>query len=454
MSLKLINIAKTALFAQRGALEIVGHNTANVETEGYVRQRPVLASIAGAVSGEAGGGTEIVDIQLLRDELLATQIRGERGALGQERAMRGTLTQVEQLFTDVSGGGVALRIEEMFDAWSDLGLDPTSPACRAQVVERSRIAAETISDRWRSLDNLRVQIDERLGEMVDRVNSLASEVAEINRSIASATPGSGTNDLITRREGLVSELADLCGAETVQQENGVADVIIGGRRLVEHAQVNELQLVPDPAQPGLHLVSMGGAVSPDGLRGEIAGRLQARDEMIPDYMTYLDTLAQTLADEVNALHGAGQDLAGNLGGDFFAYDATRPAATLDVLDAVVADPSLIAAAQTAVIESDGTNALAINDLRNQRVLTGGAVTLSQFAGELISTIGLDAEAAQTRLDSRELLVESLQSAYSSQSGVSLDEEALDLIRYQQAYTAASRLMQTALDMMQDVLELT
>ncbi len=454
MSLRLINIARSALFAQRGALEIIGHNTANVATEGYVRQRPVLAAIPGVVSGGAGGGAQLVDIELLRDEMLATQIRGESGTLGRERALRETLVQVEQLFTDVSAGGVAARIEEMFDAWSDLGLDPTSAACRAQVVERSRIAADTISERWHALDELRVQIDDRLGVMVDRVNSLASEVAQINQAIGSAALGSGAGDLTIRRDGLVSELADLCGAETVKQENGVVDVVVGGRRLVEHAQVNELSLVPDPAQPGLHLVSLGGAVSPDGLRGEIAGRIQARDELIPGYMAHLDTLAQTLADEVNALHAAGQDLDGNPGGDFFDYDPTRPAATFDVLDAIVGDLRLVAAAQTGVIESDGTNALEINDLRNQRVFSGGTASFSQFAGELISTIGLDAEAAQTRLDSRELLVEGLQSAYSSQSGVSLDEEALDLIRYQQAYTAAARLMQTALDVMQDVLELT
>ena len=454
MSLRLINIARSALFAQRGALEIIGHNTANVETPGYVRQHPVLASIPGAITGEAGGGVELTDIRLLRDEMLATQIRGETGTLGRERALRSTLLQVEQVFTDVSAGGLALRIEEMFDAWADLGLSATSSTCRENVVERARLAADSISERWHALDNLRVEIDARLGASVDRANSLAAEVARINQTIGGAGPGSARNDLITRREALIGELAGLCGAEAIEQEDGIVDLLIGGRRFVEHAQVNELRLVPDPAQPGMHLVALGQTVSPEGLRGEIAGRIEARDEFIPGYMQHLDTLAATLTDEVNALHSGGQDLAGNAGGNFFTCDATRPAATLNVLSTIIADPDLIAAAQSDVVESDGTNALAINELRNRRLFFGGTETLSGAACELISTLGIDAEAAQTRLDSRELLLEGLQSAYTDQAGVSLDEEALDLIRYQQAYTAASRLMQTALDMMQAVIELT
>ena len=454
MSVRLIAIAKSALFAQRAALEVVGHNVANVETAGYVRQRPVLSAIPGAVTGEAGGGVELVDIKLLKDAMLATQIRGESGTLGGERAARETLLQVEHIFTDVTQGGMALRIEEMFDAWSDLGLDPTSATCRSQVVERSRLVADTIADRWQSLADLRQEIDLRLSVTVDRANALAREVAQINLEIGSTGSISGRNDLEVRRDGLIDELAELCGAQAIEQPSGVVDVLIGGRRLVEHTRVTELELVPDPSAPGLHLVSLGGEVSPQGLRGEIAGRLQVRDAQIPAYMQHLDTLARTLADEINAIHASGQDLSGGPGADLFEYDASRPAATLNVRAAVIADRSLIAAARSDVVESDGTNALAINDLRNTRVLSGGTATLSQFAAELISTVGLDAQSAQTRLDSRQLLVRSLQDAYSNQAGVSLDEEALELIRHQQAYTAASRLMSVALETMDAIFALT
>ncbi len=454
MSVRLLTIAKSALFAQRAALEVVGHNVANVETDGYVRQRPVLSAIPGAVTGEAGGGVELVDIKLLRDALLSTQIRGESGTLGQERAARETLLQVEHVFTDVTHGGIALRIEEMFDAWADLGLDPTSATCRAQVVERSRLAADTIVARWQSLADLRQEIDLRLRTTVDRVNALAREVARINLEIGSTASISGHNDLEIRRDGLINELAELCGAQAIEQENGIVDVLIGGSRVVEHTRVTELQLVSDPSQPGLHLVSLAGEVSPRGLRGEIAGRLQVRDALIPAYMSDLDTLAGALANEINALHSAGQDLLGNPGADLLEYDSGRPAATLNVCGAVLDDLSLIAAARSDVIESDGTNALAINDLRNTRLLEGGSTTLSQFAAGLISTVGLDAQVAQTRLDSRRLLVQSLQDAYSNQAGVSLDEEALELIRHQQAYTAASRLMSVALETMDAIFALT
>ncbi len=449
----MINIASTALSAQRAALEVIGHNTANAQTDGYLRQDPVLAAIPGFVPGGAGGGVELADIRLLRDELLMAQVRHESGDLGRERSLRAALVQVEGLFTDVSQGGLALRIEEMFDAWADLGLDPAGAACRAQVVERSKLAAETIADRWQGLADLRVKIDQRLRDLVGRVNALAGEVAALNRQVGTVAGPGGRNDLITRRDALIGELAQLCGAETIPQEDGVVDVLVGGVRLVEHDQVNAFELIDDPAQPGLHLVSLGGQAPPQALRGEMAGRLQARDELMPTYQAQLDTLARMLADEINARHAAGLDLSGNPAGDFFEYDPTRPAASLRVRAEIIADISLIAAAQSTVVETDGTNALAIDNLRHSRLLSDGTATFSEYCGELIAGVGIDAQAAQTRLDSRELLLGNLQTEMSQQSGVSLDEEALELIRYQQAYTAASRLMSVALEMMDLVVQL-
>jgi flagellar hook-associated protein 1 FlgK len=97
--------------------------------------------------------------------------------------------------------------------------------------------------------------------------------------------------------------------------------------------------------------------------------------------------------------------------------------------------------------------MAIDDLRNHRLLSAGTATCSQFSADLISTVGIDAQAAQTRLDSRQILVRRLQDEYANQAGVSLDEEALELMRYEQAYMAASRLMNTALEMMDAILQL-
>jgi len=230
-------------------------------------------------------------------------------------------------------------------------------------------------------------------------------------------------------------------------------VLIGGRRLVQQDRVTALELVDDPAQPGLYLVALGGQAPPDGLRGEIAGVLSARDEAIPRYLAALDTLARTLADELNARHTAGFDLSGDPAPVFFAYDPARPAASLHVADEVAADPARIGAAAAPTAATDGANALAIEDLRSRRFLAGGAATVSEFCADLIATVGIDAGAAHTRLQSRALLAQNLQAQYRSQGGVSLDAEALELIRYQQAYTAASRLVATALEMMDALLQL-
>ena len=447
MSLRLLNIARTSLLSHRAALEIIGQNTANVETPGYVRQRPILSPLPD------GGGVEVTDVHRLTDELLLAQKRYQSGWLGQDAATSAALDQVEHIFTDVLDGGMASRIEEMFDAWADLGLSPTSAAAREQVIQRAELAAGSISERWQGLNDLRFEIDQRLGTMVEQANRLAYQIDEANRQLVSVGSPSAANDIMSQRDVLVDELSEMCGAEVIRQENGVVDVVIGGLRIVELGAVSELRLVPDPSQPGMHLIALGGITLGGELRGEMAGRLRARDDLMPDYMVRLDQLAQTLADEVNSLHTAGFDLAGNPGEDFFEYDAAAPGASLKVRDAIQADNSLIAASADATANGDGTNALAIDDLRNSRMLVSGTTTLAEFAGDIVAEVGIDGAAARTRLDGRQTLVDNLREAHASRTGVSLDEEALELVRYQQAYGASAKLLSVAIDLMDQIMQL-
>lgn len=453
MSLRLLNIARTALLAHRTALEVVGQNTANVQTPGYTRQRPVLQALPSAVPGQAGGGVEVADIQRLTDSLLTAQIRYHAGWLGQEQAARATLEQVEQIFTDLAEGGLAGRLEEMFDAWGDLGLQATSVAAREQVIQRAALVAETIAARWSGLYELRAEIDQRVATTVAQVNRLAQQVTSLNKHIAGTSDAATRNDLLNQRDSVINQLASLCGAEVIPQANDMVDVLIGGLRLVQLDQITPLSLVPDPAQPGLHLIALGDITLGPELRGDLAGRLQVRDQIIPQYMEQLDALAQSLADQLNAQHRAGFDLASNPAGDFFVYDPASPAWTLQVSPEMVADPARVGAASSSGQPGDGSNALAIEDLRNARVMAGGAATLSEYSADLVAHIGLDAATTQTRVDARQSLVDHLEASYSSRTGVSLDEEALELVRFQQAYMAAGRLLGVALQMMEQVVQL-
>ncbi|MCD6362146.1 MAG: flagellar hook-associated protein FlgK [Armatimonadetes bacterium] len=453
MSLRLLNIARTALFTHRTALEVIGQNTANVETPGYVRQRPVLEVIPTGTGTGSAGGVRVADIQRLTDELLSAQVRRQSGWLGQEQAMRATLEQVEHLFSDLTEGGLAARIEEMFDAWADLGLQPTSPAAREQVVQRADLVARTLTGRRQGLAELRAGIDRRLDTDVAHANALAHEIAAANQHIAATTDPAARNDLMSHRDLLVDQLADLCGAEVIREGNDTVDVVIGGLRMVQMDTVTELRLIPDPAQPGMHRIALGDVELGEELRGELGGRLLARDELLPAYMQRLDTLAQSLADEINAVHSAGFDAAGNPAGDFFEYDPARPGYSLQVRQAIQDDPALIGASESATLPADGTNALVIEDLRNSRPLDGGASTFAEYSADIVAQVGIDSSAARTRVDGRQALVDNLRASQSSRTQVSLDEEALELVRYQQAYNASARMLSVAVDMMDRVIEL-
>ena len=173
--------------------------------------------------------------------------------------------------------------------------------------------------------------------------------------------------------------------------------------------------------------------------GRIGGLLQVRDALVPAYQASLDELAYRLAVEVNAIHTAGFDLNGAAGGDFFVPPAAvaGAAAALTADTALAADPSRIVAASVAQ-PGDNEAARALMALRDARVMNGGQATLIDAWGQLVYRVGRDTQAAQQEQASRAEIVRQVEALVDAVSGVSLDEEAMMMLRFQRAYEANAR----------------
>jgi len=458
MSMRLLDIAKTALSAHRAAINIVGHNVANAQTPGYVRQRPVLQAIPGAADGSLegsgiGGGVEIANVQQLRNEFLGMQLDQQTALLGEEESLLEALQRVEGLLTDLGGGGVAGALADFYDAWDDLATMPTSLAARTEVLQRGEVLCDAITKRQENLNSVRGKLDLQLSDKVEQINRLSAEVAQINEKIGAVASVAVKNDLMSQREQAVRELARLCGAEGIKQDRDIMDVVVGGQRLVQQSTVMSLEIALDPAHPGFHTVVFADNGEEIPRYGELAGMLEARDEYIVSYQSRMDELAKAIADEVNTIHQAGYDLDGNTALDFFSYNPAAPASTLQLSADVLDNPKAIAAAATTSAEGDGDNAIAIGDLRYSKVLMGATYTIEEYNADLVSDIGGDVRAVQARFDSRDQLVNNIQLSYEAVSGVSLDEEAIELIRYQQAYSAAARMVTLSLQMLDEIMQL-
>jgi len=427
-----LSLAARALDAQRAGLAVTGNNIANLNTDGYVRRSIQLAE------GEPGsGGVDVLGTRARRDLLLDARVRQELPAEGRERAIADGLSVVEASLGD-PGASLDAQLTSFFDSFSALAQDPTSTVARDSVVLQGRLLSRSFNDLSARLDDSRRGADVQIRSAVDSINRLATEVAALNQAINAANGGE-TDGLKDQQIQALKELSELADISVLQRGDGGVDVSMGeGRAIVMGANVYAVAAVDAPPNGYAQLAIGGVDMTSEIARGRVAGLLEVRDVMIPDYQARLDTIAFAVAQEVNVQHQAGTDLAGNAGGNFFAPIGAPAgaAAALAVDAAVAADSDLIAASGTGAPGDNGAARL-LADLRDARVVNGSA-TFAEGWGQLVYRVGSDAQTAIAQQKSRQEVVTQVERLRDQVSGVSLDEESALMMRFQRAYEANAR----------------
>lgn len=427
-----LSLAARALDAQRAGLAVTGNNIANLNTEGYTRRSIQLAE------GQSGaGGVDVLGTRARRDLLLDARVRQELPAEGRERAIAGALSMVEAS-VGAPGASLDAQLTSFFDSFASLAQDPTSTVARDGVVLQGRLLARSFNDIATRLDESRRGADSQIRGAVDNINRLSTEVASLNQAINAANGGE-VDGLRDRQVQALKELSALADIAVLQRGDGGVDVSMGaGRAIVMGASVYALETVDTPPNGFAQLQVGGVTVTSEVARGGLAGLLEVRDVLIPGYQVRLDTIAFSVAQQVNTLHQGGTDLAGNAGANFFAtIGAPAGAAAAITLDAALAaDSDLVAASQTGAPGDNGAAKLIAN-LRDARVVSGSA-TFSEGWGQLVYRIGSDAQTAMAQQKSRREVVTQVEHLRDQVSGVSLDEESALLMRYQRAYEANAR----------------
>lgn len=451
-----IEIGKRALVTQQLAQNVVSHNIANAATEGYSRQMTSLsatlplnmASLNRQQSpGQLGTGVEVDSILRVRDMLLEGQIQQEGGVGAAWNTKQSYLAMVEQIVQEPTDQGLSQSLEDFWAAWQELSVYPDDLAVRNVVLVR----AQNVVDKLQSLDvdiaDLQRQADQAFRSHVERINELGSMIrdlnVQINQSLGVDNP---PNDLYDKRDVLLRELSELTDFEGHQMTNGLYAITINGHTLVQDDYFVPLQVVNDPMNNNFATAQW----SDDGTplvyqEGKLAGLRDVRDTYLTAYRTGLNDLAVGLMNSVNPVHAAGYALnaAAPSGQAFFTGIDLQSMAVNPIL---TADPTQLAAATQASAPGDGSNALAIAQLQNVLIMAGGTQTAGEFYQQWIAQVGLDSEESQSRLDTQEQLVTSLKQQQESLVGVNLDEEMTNLVRYQDAYQAAIRVV-SAMDEM-------
>ncbi|HEY8398043.1 MAG TPA: flagellar hook-associated protein FlgK [Flavihumibacter sp.] len=496
--------AQRGLMASQNAINVINHNIANAATPGYSRQRvdlmaaPAYASPSLYMSfgGQIGQGTLVQQITRSRDLFLDTQYRKNSSSYFTDAVTADILQQLESILNEPTDSGINFAMQSFFDAAHELSLHPESAAVRASYAQAAIDMLTVFQQQGLQLADLRKNLvgDPNVpgsfntcqaATTVAQVNEMLSQIAVLNKSIVSVrASGAEPNDLLDQRDKLLDELSNLVDIDVQYYDNGQVDVTIAGQKMIRGVELlDSLEAVqntgttPTPDDmPILIRTKNGGEILNDGTGAEIkGGTLKGIITMggnapetttIKGILDKLSTLLNEIVSQVNTLQQAGRDQDGNLGVVFFVNDPSlNPPQTMDLFHwkvnpDIVQDPRLIAAAADDpdapggfAGEGDGSNALALANLRDQALSALGGATLGDYLNGVVSKLGIDSQSAQNRKDGGLNLLETTDMKRQSVSGVNLDEETIDLLRYQRSIEASSKVISILDEIIQTIINM-
>jgi flagellar hook-associated protein 1 FlgK len=469
----LLNIATSGITMARVAMEVTSENIANVNTPGYSRQKTIFqtAPVTTANGFPLGTGVQLATVQRSHDDLLQLQLVKGNSAYGESETKQTALSQIEPFFNEVTNNGLGQAVENFFNSWQDLSVTPQGSAERQAVLSRTQVLVDTFHQMNTNLNDSLSSADRSLEGITADITDKAKNIASLNEQILQTERlGGNANELRDQRDYLAQELAKKVGISYSEQRDGTLTVTLpGGEPLVQGNTFATLSTEVD-AGTGLNKIMLtppgGGASSDvtatiggtDNSLGQIGGTLQVRDKIVPGYLAKLDEMARQLVTNVNSQHSAGYGLDGTQN-DFF--DPSKITSADIALNSSLTPDKIAAAGQDPTSASgpgDNRSAIALAQLKSTSfsfTVDGKttSATMSSFYNGFVSSVGIDTQNAGNSTAQSGSYLRQLNALRESNSGVSLDEEMANLIKYQRAFEASAKVINTASQMLDTVMGL-
>ncbi|PZD97834.1 flagellar hook-associated protein FlgK [Paenibacillus sambharensis] len=482
-----LETAKRSLFTQQAAINTVGHNIANANTEGYSRQivkmaaaRPIEAygMSRSVAAGQLGTGVEFTSIERVRISFLDDQFRNQSKYLGSWSVQSDTLEKLEAVVNEPSDTGIRSVLDKFWNSWSDLSKDPENITGRKIVRENALALTDSFNQVSKQLQDLNADLTSNIEVKATQINTMLSTISSLNNEINRIEGlGDHANDLRDQRDLLTDQLSQIVNIQAAEGAQGYT-ITMGGQVLVQGVNVAPVTAA------SLEAAYTSGALN----NGEVFGMIVSRDIYVKEYQQQLDTLANTLANGefeitmpagstipgeaapltaprvitvngINGLHKLGYTLESpaKAGLDFFTFKngaAGITASSIQVNPEIVSDSNKIATSARVengeTVKGNNTLALLMAELRDVKfkfdeTAIGGSIssaTISDNYNAMVGSLGVQAQEAKRQATNSKAQVDLVNSNRESVSGVSLDEEMSELIRFQHAYSAAARIMTT------------
>ncbi len=440
----LLSIGASGVRANQAALAVVSENIANAGVAGYSHRAITSKEVVsvGATGATSGHGVFVTGVSRAADMFKAAAVRASGADLARTQAGGVWLGRVQSALT---GSALDTRLTAFFNVAKGVAADPTATAPRAAMLEQAQALASAFTSTGAALATATNELDATADQAVADLNGLSGALAKVNEGLGRAVPGSAAAaNLADQRDSLLEQMSGLIDVNATIDAYGRATVRAGagnGATLVSGGQVATVSYARNAAGAVAFGVTSGGETSVLTPGGGALGGIVDGAQKIADTRIALGDMATAFVDGMNAMQAAGRTLGGTPGAPLFAAGA----APTDITVALSDPRSLAAAAADEGTRGNG-NFTGLEALRTSAGYERSFTSLVSGNAAAIAARNTVA-AAQTAIHDGAV------TARDSVSGVDLDSEAVDLLRFQQAYQASSRVISIAREVFQSLMDI-
>ncbi|MBF0206318.1 MAG: flagellar hook-associated protein FlgK [Oligoflexia bacterium] len=481
MSGEILSIGQSGMAAAKTALQTTSHNISNVNTEGYSRQRiqQVAAPPVGAGSYVIGTGTYIRNIERIHDDFLEKKINTTLSEHNYNQEKHLQLTGLESIFNEINYEGLNSSLNSFFNAFRELSNSPGSETARSLTRESARVLVNNFH-RFRDFISQTVtNVNYKLDESVMTINNILDSLSRLNVKIREVETANGeSGDLRDERDVYLNKLSEFfCLANYTDDKGrfvinaqGVGTLVNGN--LVQHLTSasppkDELSDLDFPDARGVFIDKKN--VSENFQQGKIGALIETRNNEMRYLQQRIDEIAWIFANSVNAIHRRGYaNKTVDLGGDnvsvendlekisginFFSVPVTKnqAAGMIDISVDIKNDLANVVTALEPNSPGDNRVALAISKLQYASISPDGKKTIEEDYLQTTANLALSVGRFRANTEQSEGLLAQARFFKETLSGVSIDEEAANMSKYQHAFEASARVMKVADEMFKAVL---
>ena len=486
MGADLFSIGRSSLRTSKKSLSTTSHNIANANTEGYSRQTVTAETNTPIQEGKnvLGTGVNVKNVKRVHDKLVEKKLSHSitDNSFHQERTTQ--LSNLEEIFNEINSDGMNKILNRFFNSFRELSNQPESEVVRTLVRDNANIVVKDFKRISASITDVKERIDNQLGAIVTDANTLGSTIVDLNKEITRLeNMGGETGDLRDQRDNAVRQLADFFKINTYEDEKGQYVVnIVGGGSLVAGGSLNKLKLgkssgdeigsYKNEARVEIYFEEGGkkSSISSNVKSGQVSALIQTRNQEVSELRSQLDEMAHGLVHITNAIHRRGYinkkipvDANGNIRNsalmgkitniNFFKepLNLSQASQNIELSQEIKDDLDNIATGLEPNSPGDNRIAVAISKVQHEKMLGNGSKTFEETYLQSVAKIGLAAGKSKVNQEQSKGILAQAKSIKERISGVSIDEEATNMVKYQQAYEASAKMIRAADEMFDSVL---